>query len=456
MLRNYLILLCILVSIVNSKELNSEKFQLIAKEITTDNNIVIAEGSVVVFSPTYYLSANKLKYNKEKETFELFDNVLILKDNTIQTQSDYAFMNLKKESATQSPVLLFEKTNNLWVNSKASSKEKNNIELDSSIISSCDCIDPAWSIRVSSASYDTEDKWMHAYNPRLYIKEIPVFYSPYIGFPTDTTRRTGLLPPTLGYSSDEGIYYSQPIFYAPADNYDIELIPQYRSKRGFGAYVYYRYKDSPYSLLKLQAGFFREDKEYLNRYDLENKKHYGANLEYVRTKLISSGESQDGLYTSINVLNDIEYVTLENEDDDSSTESKIESKINYFYNTPEYYGGVYGRYYIDTDADTNDKTLQKIPQLQFHSYSEEFLINNLIYSFDTKYTKYTRKTGITADFYEMSLPINYNKYFFDDFLYLNIGNEIVFNQFNYGNSTKSFDDGTLIQNITFLLQLVQI
>ena len=47
----------------------------------------------------------------------------------------------------------------------------------------------------------------------------------------------------------------------------------------------------------------------------------------------------------------------------------------------------------------------------------------------------------------MSLPINYNKYFFDDFLYLNIGNEVVFNQFNYGNSTQSFDNGTLIQNI---------
>ena len=167
---------------------------------------------------------------------------------------------------------------------------KLNIDLESSIISSCNCIDPTWSIRVSSASYDTEDKWMHAYNPRLYIKDIPIFYSPYIGFPTDTTRRTGLLPPTIGYSSNEGIYYSQPIYYAPADNYDIELIPQYRSKRGFGTYVYYRYKDSPYSLLKLQAGFFREDKEYLNEYDLENKKHYGANLEYIRTKLISSGE----------------------------------------------------------------------------------------------------------------------------------------------------------------------
>jgi LPS-assembly protein len=447
MLKNYIILLLILISFGNSKELNSEKFQLIAKEIITENNIVIAQGTVVVFSPTYYLSADKIKYDKEKETFELFENVLILKDNTIQTQSDYAFINLQKESYSQSPVLLFEKTNNLWVNSESSSKEKTNIELESSIISSCDCIDPAWSIRVSSASYDTKNKWMHAYNPRLYIKDIPIFYSPYIGFPTDNTRRTGLLPATLGYSSEEGIYYSQPIFYAPADNYDFEFIPQFRSKRGFGAYVYYRYKDSPYSLLQLKSGFFREDKDYQTKFELKNKKHYGANLEYERTKLISSKDTQDGLYASINVLNDIEYDTLENDEEDTSTESKIESKINYFYNTPEYYGGVYGRYYIDTSAETNDATLQKVPQLQFHSYNKEVLFPNLIYSFDTKYTKYTRKSGLTADIYEMSLPINYNKYFFDDFLYLNMGNQVLFNQFNYANGTQNFDNGTLVQNV---------
>ena len=35
---------------------------------------------------TYYLSANKIIFNKENETFELFGNVLIIKDNKLNTK----------------------------------------------------------------------------------------------------------------------------------------------------------------------------------------------------------------------------------------------------------------------------------------------------------------------------------------------------------------------------------
>lgn len=448
MLNKYLASLLLFTSLSFSQELKNEKFQLISENMVTEGNIVTATGSVVVFSPTYYLSASKIVYDKEKETFELFDNVLILKDNTIQTQSDYALINLKNDSYSQTPVLLFDKKSNLWLNSEKSTKNNTNIELESSIISSCDCIDPAWSIKVSSASFNTKDKWVHAYNPRLYFRDVPVFYSPYLGFPTDTTRRTGLLPPTIGYSNGDGLFYSQPIFIAPKANYDLEIIPQIRAKRGYGAYTYFRYADSPYSLLKLNAGFFKEQKSYQIQNELDNQKHYGWTLEYERTKLFSSKNHQDGLYASINWLNDVEYETLEDNDNRISTDERVESKINYFYNTPKYYGGIYGRYYIDTSLDSNDTTLQELPHLQFHSYNNElFGLNRVLYSFDTKYRHYTRKEGLAANYYEFALPINYTKYFFDDYLYINLENKVTASKYKYTNNSSNYEDGTLIQNV---------
>lgn len=447
MLRNIVAPLILSSSVGFAAEFNHEKFQILAEDIETQNNVITAIGNVVVFSPSYYISAGKIIYNKEKESFELFDNVLILKDNTIQTQSNYAFVDLKTDSYDQSPVMLFDKSDNMWVNSKSSSKDKNDIELSSSIISSCDCVDPAWSVRVSSASYNTQSKWMHAYNPRLYFKNVPVFYSPYFGFPTDKTRRTGLLQPTLGYSSSEGVYYAQPIYFAPAHNWDFEIIPQIRSNRGHGAYSYFRLADSAYSLLQLKAGFFKEKKEYQREFKLDNINHYGWDIDYERTKLFSDENSQDGLYASINWLNDVEYRTLEN-DDNNSTEKKVESKINYFYNTPKYYAGLYSRYYIDTELDSNDTTLQELPQLHLHSYSEEVLIDKLIYSLDARYFNYTRNKGLNADVYEVSLPLNYTKYFFDDFIYINLGNKTTLSKYNYSNSTKKFADATLVQNET--------
>lgn len=448
------ILLSLLVasSLLNAEEIKNEKFQLVAKDINSKQNIVTATGDVVIFSPTYYLSADKILFNKENETFELFGNVLIIKDNEIRTQSDYAFIDLKNDAFNQNPMFLIENTNNIWLNSKQSSKDKNQIDLDSSIISSCDCLDPIWSIRASSANYDTEDKWINAYNSRLYVKDVPVFYTPYLGFPTDKTRRTGLLLPTLGYSGSEGIYYSQPIYFAPAQNYDLELVPQVRTLRGQGIYSYFRYADSPNSVLNIKSGIFKENEDFREEKQLDNSEHFGINVDYNRRNIFANGQNDDGLFTSLKYLNDVEFVTLENDAGSVSTDKKVESKVNYFYNMPDYYAGTYARYYIDTSKESNGNTLQELPQVHFHSYNKEVFLDNLIYSLDAKAINYTRPEGLNANVYELSAPISYSKYFFDDYLYLTLENKTIITKYEYNNfDTIKYEDGDLIQNRTSVL-----
>ena len=436
----------------NAEELNMEKLQLVAKDVDTKNNIITAVGDVVAYSPTYYLSSDKMVYDKDREILELFDNVLIIKDNKIQTQSNYAYVDMKNDIINQDPVFLMDNSSNIWSNSKEANKDKDLITLENSILSSCDCIDPIWSIRSSSSDYDTEAMWMNTYNPRLYIKNVPVFYLPYFGFPTDTTRRTGLLLPTMGYSSSEGFLYSQPIFIAPADNYDIELIPQIRTQRGYGSYANFRYADSPDSMLNLKTGYFKEFNNYRREEKLENSEHYGLDIDYERKNIFSTKkEHQDGVFTSIRYLNDIEYIILKEDDGNLGTDKKVESKVNYFYNTPEYYGGVYGKYYIDASKKSNANTLQELPQVQFHSYNKELFLENLIYSIDTKAQNFTRKEGLNAKIYDITVPISYTKNILDDYMYLGVENRTILTQYDYSNSLYNnlrYEDGTLIQNRT--------
>lgn len=436
----------------NAQELNMEKLQLVAKDVDTKNNIITAVGDVVAYSPTYYLSSDKMVYDKDREILELFDNVLIIKDNKIQTQSNYAYVDMKNDIINQDPVFLMDNSSNIWSNSKEANKDKDLITLENSILSSCDCIDPIWSIRSSSSDYDTEAMWMNTYNPRLYIKNVPVFYLPYFGFPTDTTRRTGLLLPTMGYSSSEGFLYSQPIFIAPADNYDIELIPQIRTQRGYGSYANFRYADSPDSMLNLKTGYFKEFNNYRIEEKLENSEHYGLDIDYERKNIFSTKkEHQDGVFTSIRYLNDIEYIILKEDDGNLGTDKKVESKVNYFYNTPEYYGGVYGKYYIDASKKSNANTLQELPQVQFHSYNKELFLENLIYSIDTKAQNFTRKEGLNAKIYDITVPISYTKNILDDYMYLGVENRTILTQYDYSNSLYNnlrYEDGTLIQNKT--------
>ena len=355
------------VILVVSLHAEVEKFQVIANNANTKNNIVIAEGDVVVFSPTYFITAQKVIYDREKGTFELFDDVVIVKDNNIQTKSEYAFLNVNTDDLYQNPNMFYEEKSSIWISSKKSEKKNNIVNINNSILSSCDCIDPDWSIRSSNVDYDTEDKWINTYNTTLYVKDFPILYTPYFGFSTDTTRRTGLLPPLIGYSKSEGLFYNQPIYFAPAPNYDLELIPQIRTNRGYGTYLYYRYADSPNSILKLSGGFFKEKDSYYDKYDLRSKRHYGTSLDYEKINIFSNSteESKDGLFASLRYLNDIEYRTLEDDRFEESTERQIESKINYIYDTPNYFLGSYLRYYIDTlkinnPTKSNGNTLQEL------------------------------------------------------------------------------------------------
>lgn len=450
--KKVLIFIILIFNLSFSQNLENEKFQLIAQKIDSKDNIVTAKGRVVIFSPSYYLSAEKVIYNKKNKSFELFSNVVIIKNNTLQTQSDYAFINMQSESYSQKPLFLYERNSNLWATSRFAKKKEELIQLENSIISSCDCLNPDWSIKVSSANYNEKNKWINAYNPRLYIKNIPILYLPYIGFPTDKTRRSGLLIPTIGYSNSKGIYYSQPIYFALKDNYDIQIVPQFRYERGYGIYGYLRYMDSLYSQLNFKTGIFKEKKKYQINNNLDNDLHYGLDFNYKRTKLFSNDKTQDGFYSSITYLNDIEYITLEN-DDDISTAAKVESKINYFYNTSKYYGGLYAKYYIDTSLDSNDTTLQELPQLQFHSYNREIpYIKRLLYSIDSKFYNYTRKKGLNTNIYELTFPLSYNKTFIDDYLYINLENESTLSKYDYSNnaSTIEYKDGLLLQNKTTL------
>ncbi len=96
-------------------------------------------------------------------------------------------------------------------------------------------------------------------------------------------------------------------------------------------------------------------------------------------------------------------------------------------------------------------TLQELPQVQFHSYNKELFLENLIYSIDTKAQNFTRKEGLNAKIYDITVPISYTKNILDDYMYLGVENRTILTQYDYSNSLYNnlrYEDGTLIQNRT--------
>jgi len=446
MLRVLLISLLCSTLIFANKSMKDENIQILAQNMEIKNNIVNASGEVIVYSPTYYITANRLIYDKINGKLELFDDVNIIKNDEVVSYSQYMYIDLNKDINSFKPMLVFDKTNKIWFNAQNGLKNNDLYDLKNSTLSSCDCEDPAWSISFSSGDMDTTEQWLNTYNTTLYIKNFPVLYTPYFGFPTDTTRRTGLLPPTLGYSETEGLLYAQPMYYAPQDNYDFEYIPQIRSNRGTGHTLKYRYADSEYSTLKIEAGTFKEKAEYYNEMQLTNEKHYGWDLDYERSQVFSDEETSDGLLVKYTDMNDVDYLDTQGNSSSSTTTDKfVESEAKYFYNTNRYYSDVEINLYDNLKEKNNDKILQTLPKASFHKYSAGLFNNIFTSSINLSSSRETRKVGVGATTTNLYVPIGYHQYLADEFLNFSFTEQISYTNIAYDN-TNMYEDANYAEN----------
>ncbi|WP_027351443.1 LPS-assembly protein LptD [Halotalea alkalilenta] len=96
----------------------------------------------------------------------------------------------------------------------------------------CDPQSSLWKLQGNEIVINREEGYGTASGTRLRLYDVPVFYWPWLRFPIDDRRLSGLLYPTVGFNSDNGFDYAQPIYLNLAPNYDATIVPRYMSDRG--------------------------------------------------------------------------------------------------------------------------------------------------------------------------------------------------------------------------------
>ncbi len=104
--------------------------------------------------------------------------------------------------------------------------------LDRASFTSCDPENPAWTIQSNSIQIDNQRNLATARNVTLRLGSVPVFYFPWLQFPTNDDRASGVLAPTLGNSNSAGVDLVVPVYMNLAPNYDATLYPRWISDRG--------------------------------------------------------------------------------------------------------------------------------------------------------------------------------------------------------------------------------
>jgi len=400
--------------------------EILADSAAREGSKIHVKGNVIMYSQEYLVTSDMAIYDEKNEIAEFFGNVNIIKSKSEVSRTHYLKLDLKNSENFATENFMMDKDSELWAMSDESCDDRVYYSTKRSIVSSCNVEDPDWYISYTSGKLNKETKFLHLYNPVFHFGGIPLIYLPYFGFPTDDTRRTGLLIPEAGYISDEGIYYKQPIYFAPADSWDLQLDPQVRGRRGFGVYGTFRFVDSPYSYGEIRGGIFDNFKRAQERLEYKNERHHGFEVEYDRSKVLGhfiDAKFKEHLWLDFIWLNDLEYHDLISKSGvGDNADSLATSRLNYYLTTDEHYFGLYSRYYIDTDklnkknTFKNRDTVQELPTLHYHKFTNSVFFDDLLYSADVKFHNYTRKDGVTASQYEFNMPISYSTSLLNEWL----------------------------------------
>jgi LPS-assembly protein len=190
--------------------------------------IVTASGNVELSQGDRILLADTVTYNQNTKVVTASGNIRLLEPTGEVEFADYAELtdDLGRGFADQLRVLM---TDNSRLAAAEGERTDNGMftRLNRAVYSPCNlCAEdptrpPLWQVRAVRIVHDKEakdiiyrDAWMEMFG-------IPVFYTPYLSHPDPTVeRRTGMLPPTFGASSNVGTLIDIPYYFDIAPDKD--------------------------------------------------------------------------------------------------------------------------------------------------------------------------------------------------------------------------------------------
>ena len=159
---------------------------------------------------------------------------------------------------------------------------------------------PDWILRATTISLDNDEEEGIAHGAVLSFKGVPILPVPAISFPLTDKRKSGVLPPTLGFDSVNGTQVTVPYYWNIAPNRDATITPTLMTARGVDVGGEFRYLEPSYSGV-LRADYMAGDK-------LRDADRWG--LAYTHTGSIATGVPQVGnvaVAANINRVSDDNY-----------------------------------------------------------------------------------------------------------------------------------------------------
>jgi len=425
------------------------KWHIIADQISydQDSDQFIAKGDVITTSKDRKLTADFARYDKKNSTIYAEGDVIPVAGKDILT-GDRMEIDLDQEAGVIFNGNIFMRSTHFNLKAERIYKiGENTYSIENGSVSTCEGDDPDWKITGSYIEVTLEG-YGYVKHAVLYARELPVFYFPFIYFPAKTKRQSGFLVPEFGYSDRKGTEFNLPYFWAIGRSSDATLYSHSMSERGekFGAE--YRYILHNGTMGTAMFDFLNDNK--LDDGTLDSSSLWGyeedegveqilrTNSDRYWFRMKHNHSFRNGVEAKIDldVVSDQDYL------------NEFKTGYSGFERTDKYYIETFGRDFGDYDETIRgnrinlskrwttyslntgvlwndnviarrqeeiDKTIQKMPFMQFEGKKRKLGSTCLYHGLESGYNYFYRIDGTRGHRVDIHpriyLPYSYNNYF---------------------------------------------
>jgi len=196
---------------------------------------LVAEGRVEALAGDTRIIAQKITYDRATETLAIDGPIRIEQDGGVRVLASSAEMDAGFQNAILKGARLV-----LDQQVQLAAYQMNRVngrysQLYKASVTSCHvCTSeqpPLWQIRARRVVHDQAEKQLYFEGAQLRVRDIPVFYLPYLRLPDPTLKRaSGFMIPSLSSSSTLGAGINLPYFIKMGDHRDLTLTSSLRTK----------------------------------------------------------------------------------------------------------------------------------------------------------------------------------------------------------------------------------
>jgi len=356
---------------------------LTADHMTHDNarSLIWAWGKVVIHIDDRVIHADKVKVNSKTGNGEASGHVIITRSDGTNLNAKRTRFNIHNQQGR-----IFETRGRLGEDYYIKGKEitrysKTHYKAQKGQITTCEGLLPDWLFEAEYMDIEMGDR-VYFTNGIFKVRDIPILYFPVGYLPINQERKSGLLTPSWGNSSTEGVTFNNAYYWAINGHSDATFGLDYTEQRGFRPSIEYRYTPNSHTAGYFNASFI-DDKitgSTFWKVDAIHEQTLPDDFEFKGKLDLESEEFNRN-------FNDSTSARARRNSDSHATVTKSWRSSSLDILTR----------YRDSSQANNDQTFAQLPQITYRTHTQPIGETDFFFTQDSSFTSFLTDLNTSSD-----------------------------------------------------------